>query len=232
MSKESTPERKQYKKDWALKNKERLAKQQKEWYDNNKEARKEYVEENKEKYKEYSKKYYDNNKEQYKEYRILNSDKIKTENKIWRDNNKEKIKEYCNINKNHLNELKRNYVSDRRKNDPIFKMRDSVRKLIYKSICRGGYTKKSKTYEILGCSHEQFKLYLESKFESWMDWDNYGKYNGELNYGWDIDHIIPNSNGINEEEIIKLNHYTNLQPLCSKVNRDIKRNIIVLDMIP
>jgi hypothetical protein len=56
-----------------------------------------------------------------------------------------------------------------------------------------------------------------------MTWKNYGKYNGELEYGWDIDHIIPLCSAINEEELIKLNHFTNLQPLCSKVNRDIKR---------
>ena len=58
-----------------------------------------------------------------------------------------------------------------------------------------------------------------------MNWNNYGIYNGEFNYGWDLDHIIPISLAKSEEEIIKLNHYTNLQPLCSKTNRDIKRNI-------
>ena len=56
-----------------------------------------------------------------------------------------------------------------------------------------------------------------------MSWDNYGLYNGELNYGWDIDHIIPVSVAMDEEGVINLNHYTNLQPLCSKVNRHIKR---------
>jgi hypothetical protein len=57
-----------------------------------------------------------------------------------------------------------------------------------------------------------------------MTWDNYGKYNGELNYGWDIDHITPTSSAKSEEDLYKLNHYTNLQPLCSKINRDVKRH--------
>jgi hypothetical protein len=57
-----------------------------------------------------------------------------------------------------------------------------------------------------------------------MTWENRGLYNGELNYGWDIDHIIPLSSAKTEEEVKKLNHHTNLQPLCSKTNRDIKRN--------
>jgi len=56
-----------------------------------------------------------------------------------------------------------------------------------------------------------------------MTWDNYGKYNGEPNYGWDIDHIKPISLGKNEEELIELNNYINLQPLCSYINRVIKR---------
>jgi hypothetical protein len=66
--------------------------------------------------------------------------------------------------------------------------------------------------------------YIESKFESWMNWDNRGKFNGELNYGWDLDHIVPISSAVTEEDIIKLNHYTNFQPLCSYINRVIKKN--------
>ena len=55
-----------------------------------------------------------------------------------------------------------------------------------------------------------------------MNWDNYGLYNGTENYGWDIDHIKPSSLAINEEELLKLNHFSNLQPLCSYINRDVK----------
>ena len=58
-----------------------------------------------------------------------------------------------------------------------------------------------------------------------MTWKNKGLYNGEFNYGWDIDHIIPLSSAENYEDLVKLNHYSNLRPLCSKVNRDIKRKI-------
>ena len=87
------------------------------------------------------------------------------------------------------------------------------------------YTKKSKSCEILGCSFNELKTHLESKFEPWMNWDNRGLIkNGEFNIGWDIDHIIPLSSAKTEEEIIKLNHYTNLQPLCSMINRCIKKS--------
>ena len=57
-----------------------------------------------------------------------------------------------------------------------------------------------------------------------MNWNNYGLWNGELNYGWDIDHIIPISSAKTEEEIIKLNHYSNLRPLCSQINRYVKKD--------
>ena len=54
--------------------------------------------------------------------------------------------------------------------------------------------------------------------------NNYGKYNGKPNYGWDIDHIIPVSSGTSIEDILFINRYTNLRPLCSYINRCIKRN--------
>lgn len=59
-----------------------------------------------------------------------------------------------------------------------------------------------------------------------MTWENWGKYDGRLNTSWDIDHIIPISSAETEEDIIKFNHYMNLQPLCSFVNRFIKKDII------
>ena len=79
---------------------------------------------------------------------------------------------------------------------------------------------------ILGCNSQTLKQHLESKFESWMNWDNYGKYNGCEHYGWDIDHIIPISSENTIDGIERLNHYSNLQPLCSYYNRNIKKDKI------
>jgi hypothetical protein len=183
----------------------------------------EYKELNKDKYKEYSKKrVYDPISK--KNYYLENKEYILISRKEHYQNNKESKLEYQKeYNKN--NKDKRNsYLNERRQNDPLFKLITNVRNLIYNSFYYNGYSKNSKTEELLGCSFEELKQHLESKFESWMDWNNRGLYNGELNYGWDIDHVIPLSSVNEESDIIKLNHYTNLQPLCSKINRDIKKD--------
>lgn len=109
--------------------------------------------------------------------------------------------------------------------DPLYKLRISYIRRLNKSIKRFNI-KDIKFLDTLGCSLEEFKIHIESKFESWMNWNNYGKYNGELEYGWDIDHIIPISSAKTESEFYELCHYINLQPLCSKVNRDIKKDKI------
>jgi hypothetical protein len=63
-----------------------------------------------------------------------------------------------------------------------------------------------------------------------MSWNNYGLYNGEFYFGCDLDHIIPISSAKSEEEILKLNNFNNFQPLCSKINRDIKKNNLTYDI--
>ena len=106
----------------------------------------------------------------------------------------------------------------------MYSLKCRISKSISNSLQKEGYTKRSRSHEILGCSYEEFKLHLESKFESWMTWDNRGQFNGEKDYGWDIDHIVPLASATTEEEILRLNHYTNLQPLCSVVNRFEKKD--------
>lgn len=136
-------------------------------------------------------------------------------NKIWRQKTKELRKNYA-----------KEYQKKKRKEDAIFNLRSSLSRNIRTAIKRNHFGKNSNTLNIIGCSFEQFKIHIESKWEPWMNWNNHGKYNGEFNYGWDFDHIIPISSAKTEEDIIKLNHWTNFQPLCSKINRQIKRNYL------
>jgi hypothetical protein len=111
--------------------------------------------------------------------------------------------------------------------NPFYKLKYNICRIIRETLNGKGYTKKSKTYNILGCTFEEFKTHIESQWEEWMNWDNYGKYNGEERYGWDLDHIIPLSSGKCEEDIIRLNHHSNIQPLCSYINRNVKKDKIV-----
>jgi hypothetical protein len=186
------------------------------------ETNKKWFEKNKEKKEAFDKKWRENNREQInsrvKEYRNNNKEKIKE----YRDNNKENYKKWVLDNKEKRKEYNRIYKTNKRKNDPLFKLISNIRIVVAYSLKSKSFKKQSKTENILGCSFEEFKQHIESQFEPWMNWDNYGLYNGELNYGWDIDHKIPLNSASNEEEIIKLNHYTNLQPLCSYYNRYIK----------
>lgn len=164
--------------------------------------------------------YKERRKEYYSNYRKNNTTKKNEYNKNYNILNKEKLKlKRC---ENNRNEYFRNYMNIKYKTDTIYRLSKVIRHLIYSSIKRHGYDKNSKSFEIIGCSYEHLKAYIESKFETWMSWDNYGKYNGEINHGWDIDHIVPLNSATSEEELINLNHYTNLQPLCSYTNRHIK----------
>ena len=193
--------------------------------DNNKDYQKEYGKENKDKIRKYGKcRGY--NPEEKRKYYLSKKEDILIKRKINYLNNREsKLKYQKEYQQN--NKVKRNkHLSERRKTDDLFRLITNIRNLINNSFYDMNYSKTSRTQEILGCSFEELKSYLELKFEPWMTWKNRGIYNGELNNGWDIDHIIPLSEAISVDDIVKLNHYTNLQPLCSKINRDIKKNNI------
>lgn len=189
-------------------------------------------------------------KEYVVKYQLANPDKVKKHNKLYRENNPDKIKE-CNkiwvennpeyqdiyYLKNKEKILKQNnrYQKERKQYDPLYKLSRNLRIIISKQFKNNGYTKTSRTHEILGCSYEFFINNIKAQWllpqnldengQVWMNWTNYGKYKKNIQYyGWDIDHIVPLSSAENEEELLKLCVYTNLQPLCSYVNRQIKKD--------
>lgn len=178
------------------------------------------------------KKSYNKNSDSKKSYYQLNREKIKKDRLSRYYQNKDSEREYSRDyyvkNRSKINRYRSDYEKHRLESDNIYKCIRVVRSLIFISIYNNGYTKNSKSSEILGCSYEEFKEHIESKFEDWMSWDNHGKYTGNYSETWHLDHIIPISSAKNESDVIRLNHYTNFQPLCSKINLE-KSNKINYD---
>jgi hypothetical protein len=103
---------------------------------------------------------------------------------------------------------KRNVI--RESKDPVYKLKRKMRHSLRDAFRRKGYSKNTQSQEILGADWNTVKKYFESKFVDGMSWDNQGD--------WHIDHILPISTAINEEDVLRLNHYTNLQPLWAEDN--------------
>jgi hypothetical protein len=77
-----------------------------------------------------------------------------------------------------------------------------------------GNLKEKNTLELLGCSIENFRLYISSKFVNGMSWENYGYHT------WHIDHIIPcwEFDLSDKEQQKKCFHFSNMRPLWAKDN--------------
>lgn len=112
---------------------------------------------------------------------------------------------YKQKNKEVLRKKDIEYRKNRMVVDPFYRAKIDARNVIRKAISKRGYSKNSKTEQILGCSFIDFKEHIESQFLLGMNWDNRDQ--------WHIDHIIPVSFAKNGEELLKLNHYSNLRPL-------------------
>lgn len=128
--------------------------------------------------------------------------------------NKESLKakgrEHYKANKQSYLDGNRRRVRDRIKVDPVFALSTRIRSLIYARIYSGGYTKKSRSQEILGCTWPEFKLHIERQFLKGMSWDRLSEIH--------LDHIVPIATAKTEEEVIALNHFTNIRPMWAKDN--------------
>ncbi len=168
-----------------------------------------HYKENTEKKLAYSKKYRENNVDKIKklreDYLKNNGQKNRDRVKKWRQDNKEK---------RNLND------KNRRKNDPIFKLTQYLRNRTGFYFKKIGVDKEDNTINIIGCSLIFLKEHIEQQFDEGMSWELMGKY-------IHIDHIIPLSSATNKDEVYKLCHYTNLQPLWAEDNLKKSNKILI-----
>lgn len=175
---------------------------------------------NREAINKYNREYKQANKEKIREhkkaYRTKHTEKFR---KMMRDHyyrNKEKIRasqrKYYEKNKKDISEKQTVYQMNKYNSDPLYKLISTLRSRIRSAVKANRLTKTNKTIEMLGADIQTVRCHIESMFESWMTWDNHGTHT------WHIDHIIPLSSATTIEEMEKLCHYTNLQPLAAREN--------------
>lgn len=153
-------------------------------------------------------------KDNVSSWRKKNPQKYLLRIQAWR---KENVERYRAINKKHADKwtldnpmYKNTHNKQRRASDPLFKLKCNIRVLIGNAFKRKiGWKKNTKTQMILGCNFTTLYDHLIQTFKN-----RYGRMPTNLD-NIHIDHIIPCSLAKNEEELLKLNNYNNLQWLLA-----------------
>jgi hypothetical protein len=117
------------------------------------------------------------------------------------------------------NEIKK--ARYRYKTNPIYKLDSLMRAYIYSAL-KGKYVKTKRTKEILGIEWNEFRDYIEDRFEDWMTWDNHGQGKGR----WALQHIVPRDFVTSEKELYVVNYYKNFIPMCAVENGVLKNRIL------
>lgn len=156
-----------------------------------------------------------------KECLIKNKVQRSSENhKKWKDKPSSKLKVRVNNNK---------YARKQRIISPEFKIRQNFSRSIRSSLLKNDKIKDDSFLKYLPYTIKDLKQHLESQFEPWMTWRNYGKYNKQTwddqdssTWTWQIDHIVPHSifkyKSMNEDNFKKCWSLENLRPLNAKQN--------------
>ena len=165
-------------------------------------------------------------------YYLENKNILNTKNNISYSKNKDKVKQrqkvYYSENKDIIRMRKRKYNSKRLKNKE-FSLRSNISRSIRFALKNNGFKKSGSVLNFLPYKIIELKNHLESLFESWMNWDNYGNYrlnswndSDQSTWKWNIDHIIPQSmfnyDSMNHPDFFKCRALENLRPLSAKEN--------------
>ena len=204
MSKE---ERNAYMREWRKKNKAKISEQNKKYRESHKSEAKLYHKEWRDKYRDVLN---EKAREKYKE----NPEAFKERKERYVQSHREQYKESNRRYKSENRQKCSDYERNKRHSDPVYRFRTSVRCLIWGYNKKKGYTGGKTVWEMVGCDFDAFLAHIQRQFEDGMTLENYGHGIG----CWNIDHIIPISTAQTDEDIERLNHYSNLRPLWATDN--------------
>lgn len=145
-----------------------------------------------------------------REYRKT-SEKYKNKRREYRNKPEVREKERA-YDKEHYPKVKAKKSArhlERYHNDIMYRIAFLCRKRTREVLKAKSWNKSNKFKQYIGCDLETLKAHIEAQFQPGMSWENQGRGSNK----WHIDHIIPLDSANNEQELYKLCHYTNLQPL-------------------
>ena len=174
----------------------------------------------------HGKTYRKNNKEKVRKtidnWRKVNKEQFQASERQWRQDNKDRKdatdKAWREANKEDQKVWRKKYIKNKEKTDPCFKLARALRHRVNEALKTG--QKAGSAVRDLGCTIEEFKAYLESKFHpnpetgEMMTWDNHTVR------GWHIDHIKPlvGFDLTDRAQFLEAAHYINQQPLWWRDN--------------
>jgi len=154
------------------------------------------------------------------ETREIKRKQVRENNKRWyhalseEDRHERAKRQYEKCDKDRKRHLARKSKRKKYKNDANFRMRHILRSRLRNALLNQNVTKHAPTLELIGCTIEKLKDYIEAQFEPWMTWDNWAHDT------WHIDHIKPCASFdlSDPEQQRACFHYSNLRPLDAKEN--------------
>lgn len=131
--------------------------------------------------------------------RSEDAERVNARQQAWREKNAELLRQKARI-----------YMQRKLQADGLALLRARLRARLHKGLARVDLKKARGTAEALGCSFSELRGHIERQFLKGMTWENRSE--------WHIDHIVPLATAKTEEDVIRLNHFTNLRPIWAKDN--------------
>jgi hypothetical protein len=167
-------------------------------------------------------------KERYinnKEYKINKSSEYYYKHRVLKIKQPKVKKVRILKTKEQLKQNVNNYRKNKYHNDILYKMKIVISTQIGRNINKN----KESCSKYLPYTMQELKSHLESLFESWMTWNNYGRYDKQTwndqdncTWTWQLDHIIPQSEflykDMKEDNFKKCWELSNLRPYSAKLN--------------
>lgn len=105
--------------------------------------------------------------------------------------------------------------------DPQYRFGRQIRTRIWMAVHKSYGKKAARTFELIGCTRDQFLRHIEGTWSDGMTWENYGLH------GWHIDHKTPLAHFdlTDPSEQRRAFHFTNTQALWAPLNLSKGANI-------